>query len=77
MDVEKVGNKDLCDPPKMAAGKDARPQEVVCYRAWDEIGELDLEERRKSEKSAVSLLASIAIVDSGFPGNACWSCGLM
>lgn len=43
-----VGEK-LHDLLEMGAERKGRPLQVVCCRAWDEIGALDLEERRESK----------------------------
>lgn len=42
----KVGGGSLCHPLEMSSGQEARMQEVVCYRAGDEKGGLDFEERK-------------------------------
>lgn len=42
-----VGGKDLCDLQEMGAERRKRLQQMVCYRCGDEIGGLDLEERRE------------------------------
>lgn len=46
MNGEEVGGEDLCDLLDIGARREVRPVQVVCYRVKDEIGELNLEERR-------------------------------
>lgn len=46
---------------------EGRPQQIVCYRAVDETGELSLEEKREALK-VTSLLPSLLGFESGKPG---------
>lgn len=40
-------SQDLLSPLGMGAQNKERPQQIVCYRAWDESGGLDLEKMKE------------------------------
>lgn len=61
---EKFGREDLCDGLEVVAKSKGKPQQVFCCRARDETGELDLEGKRKRERSATRLPASLAQVNT-------------
>lgn len=60
----------------MGAKRKERPQQVVCYKAWDKTEELELEDRKEREDCLSDSLSSVARV---FPGRKCvalFNCGL-
>lgn len=54
---KKVGDEGICNPLEMGVEKKGRVQQKVCYRAGNETGGLNLEDRRERWGSIVSLLA--------------------
>lgn len=63
---KKFGEQDLFDPLEMEAWRELTPQLVVFYRTMNKAMGMDLEERRKRQRSAVNLSASLAIVQELF-----------
>lgn len=69
----RLGGEGLCKLKEIGTEWKGRLLQIFCYRAGDETGRLDLEERRERWRSVVNLLPLPVSVAWGFPGNACWS----
>lgn len=69
---EERSHQDLLSFLRMGTVNEERPKQVVCHRAEDETAGLGLEERGKLPPCFAGLLASLAGLAGGFPGNACW-----
>lgn len=54
--------QDLLRSLRIGAESEVRQEQHVCFRAWDEKGEKNLEERRRRWRSAASISALLARV---------------
>lgn len=60
-----VFHQDLLSPLRIGTESEKRPQQLVCFRAWDEAGGLDIEEKGESEAHPPASLALLLLCRLG------------